>query len=60
MKKFIKNFIAVMAFMVAGHYAVIGQEDLSFKIEVTSGGFIATATDTSDFAVVLEPDGGSY
>jgi hypothetical protein len=61
MKTLIRNFIAVMAFMIIGHVAVVAQEDEpSFKIEATQTGYIATATDSSDFAIVVEPNGAAY
>ena len=60
MKTLIKYVLLVVCLMVVGHFAVTGQEQPSFKIEETASGWIATQNDSSDFAIVLEIDGGSY
>lgn len=60
MKTLIKYVALVICLMVVGHFAVTGQEQPSFKIEETASGWIATKSDSSNFAIVLEVDGGSY
>ena len=57
MKTLIKNFIAVMAFMILGHFAVVAQvttQDGTFYVTTTDG------SDTTQFAVIVDAATGKF